>query len=106
LAHTGLVPDAYAFLGEVFGFMYSFLALLYGICLIGLRYTDPDMPRPFRLGKSGNAVAWAMALLAVLVYGFAAFGCSHLIHQLSGFLLLSAGISIYAFYRFRRGVSE
>lgn len=101
-ARTGLCPDAYAFLAEVFGFIYAFLALLYGFCLIGLRYTDPHMPRPFRLGKKGNGVAWVMTLFAGLVYGYAAFACTQWSHQLTALLLLLAGIPIYMFYRVKR----
>lgn len=101
-ARTGFCPDAYAFLAEVFGFIYAFLAMLYGICLIGLRYTDPHMPRPFRLGKKGNTVAWIMTIFAGLVYGYAAFACTQWSHQLTAFLLLLAGIPIYLFYRVKR----
>lgn len=39
LSHTSLFPDAYTFLAEVFGFMYAFVAMLYGICVVSLRYS-------------------------------------------------------------------
>lgn len=99
LSRTGVFADAYVFLGEVFGFLYAFLALLYGFCLMGLRYTDPDMPRPFRVGGTGNGLAWVLTLVAAVVYGVAAFGCTGLIHQLSGLLLLAVGVPIYYSYR-------
>jgi APA family basic amino acid/polyamine antiporter len=99
LARTGYCPDAYSFLCEVFGFIYAFAAMLYGFCLIGLRYTDPEMPRPFRLGSKGNAVAWLMTVFTTLVYGFAAFICAGRMHQLTGILLLAAGVPIYWWYR-------
>ncbi len=102
LARTGLCPDAYVFMGEVFGFMYSIIALMYGFCLISLRYTDPQLARPFRLGSSGNGLAWLMTFTACLVYGFAAFCCTGLFQQLTGVLLLLSGIPIYVWYRRQR----
>ncbi len=95
LAHSGVFVDAYSFLGEVFGFLYSFLAILYGVCLVSLRYTDPDMERPFRIGGKGNALACILAAVACAVYSFAAFGCTNLSHQIAGGLLLLAGIPVY-----------
>ena len=53
LARTGIVPDAYSFLGAACGFLYGILAMLYGVCLLGLRYTDPDIARPFRAANLG-----------------------------------------------------
>jgi amino acid transporter len=102
LARLGVVPDAYSFLGGACGFIYGVLAMLYGVCLIGLRYTDPTMPRPFRLGRSGNAVAWLFAFGSFAVFGFVAFGCSQMSHQIAGFFFLLSGLPIYAFYRWRR----
>lgn len=104
-ARTGLCPDAYVFMGEVFGFMYSFLALLYGFCLIALRYTDPDMARPFRIGKTGNRLAWFLAAWAGVVYGFAAFVCTRWVEQVTGVVLLLVGIPIYLFYK-RQGTRK
>lgn len=91
--------DPYMFLGEVFGFLYACLAVLYGVCFISLRYTEPELPRPFRLGKSGNALAWFVAILASAVYGFVAVECAQLSHQITAGLLLLAGLPIYLFYR-------
>jgi APA family basic amino acid/polyamine antiporter len=102
LARSGVFPDAYTFLAEVFGFMYAFIALLYGISAVSLRYTDPDLPRSFRVGKSGNGLIWALAAITILVWGYAAFGCVHWSHQLAGTLILLAGIPIYGFYRWRK----
>ncbi len=101
LARLGVVPDAYSFLGGACGFIYGVLAMLYGVCLIGLRYTDPTMPRPFRLGRSGNAVAWLFALGSFAVFGFVAFGCSQLSHEIAGLVLLLSGLPIYGYYRWR-----
>ncbi|MFN8656040.1 MAG: APC family permease [Candidatus Obscuribacterales bacterium] len=101
LARLGVVPDAYSFLGGACGFIYGVLAMLYGVCLIGLRYTDPTMPRPFRLGRSGNAVAWLFALGSFAVFGFVAFGCSQLSHEIAGSVLLLSGLPIYGYYRWR-----
>lgn len=92
-------------MGEVFGFMYSFLSLLYGFCLIALRYTDSDMARPFRIGKAGNALAWFMALWTGIVYGFAAFVCTSWVHQATGIALLVVGVPIYLWYK-RQGMRK
>ncbi len=69
LSRTGVLADAYTFLAETFGFMYAFVALLYGICAVSLRYTDPDMPRPFRVGRQGNALLWVLALITIAGLG-------------------------------------
>ncbi len=102
LARSGVFPDAYTFLAETYGFMYAFVALLYGVSVVSLRYTDPDLPRTFRVGKKGNALLWAFACTTIIVWGYAAFGCVHWSHQLAGTLTLLAGIPIYAYYRWRR----
>jgi amino acid transporter len=95
VSRTGLFPDAYAFLGDTFGFMYAFVAILYGFCLISLRYTDPHLPRPFRIGQKGNVLAWTMALITMSIWGYAALACVHWVEQLTGVLLLLSGIPIY-----------
>lgn len=99
LSRTGLFPDAYAFLGDTFGFMYAFVAVLYGVCLVSLRYTDPNMPRPFRIGKTGNLLAWSVALITVAIWGYAALGCVHWIEQAAGVIILLSGLPIYFYYR-------
>lgn len=102
MARTGVFPDAYTFLAEVFGFLYAFIALLYGICAVSLRYTDPTMPRPFRVGTTGNWLIWILTFATVGIWGYAAFGCVSWTHQLAGFVVLFAGIPVYAFYRWRK----
>jgi len=96
---TGLFADAYIFLGETFGFMYAFVAMLYGVCVVSLRYTDPGMERTFRVGRQGNLAVWLAASVTVLVWGFTAFFCVHWTHQLTGLVLLLAGMPIYHHYR-------
>jgi amino acid transporter len=103
LARTGIVADAYSFLGAACGFLYGLLAMLYGVCLLGLRYTDPDIPRPFRVGRSGNTLAWLLSIFCAIVFGAVAFGCTTPAQQLAGTVLLLAGIPVYAYYQFRRG---
>lgn len=105
LTKMGLCPNAYVFMGEVFGYLYAFLAILYAFCLMSLRYTDPDMPRPFRVGASGNALAWAMTICSALVYGFAAFACCNWQQQVTSLILLLAGVPIYFYYRRRESFS-
>ncbi len=102
LARSGILPDAYTFLAETFGFMYAFIALLYGISAVSLRYTDPHLERTFRIGKKGNSLIWILASITILVWGYAAFGCVQWPHQLAGALILLTGIPIYAYYRWQR----
>ncbi|HEY9776992.1 MAG TPA: hypothetical protein V6C81_24720 [Planktothrix sp.] len=102
----GLFPDAYAFLGNTFGFMYAFVAMLYRVCMISLRYTDPAMLRPFRIGRKGNLSAWAMTIITSIVWGYAALACVSWIEQLCGVLILFSGIPIYAYYRRLNSNSE
>jgi amino acid transporter len=101
LARTGILPDSYAFLGATCGFLYGLLAMLYGVCLIGLRYTDPDIPRPFRIGRKGNLLAWIMAVGSAAVYAFVTFQCTTPAQQAAGIGFLLAGIPVYAYYRWR-----
>lgn len=102
LARTGVLPDAYTFLAETFGFIYAFIALLYGFSAVSLRYTDPYLVRTYRVGKQGNGLIWILASLTILVWGYAAFGCVQWPHQVAGGLILLAGIPIYGYYRWRR----
>lgn len=102
LSRTGILADAYTFLGETYGFMYAFVALLYGFCAVSLRYTDPDMSRPFRVGGKNNFIIWLLAIIAVSTWGYAAFACTGLYNQIAGLIVLFAGLPIYWFYRWRR----
>jgi glutamate:GABA antiporter len=98
-AHSGIFPDAYAFLGDTFGFMYAFVAVLYGVCVVSLRYTDPDMVRPFRIGQKGNFLVWLMAVITAGIWGYAALGCVQWTAQLTGLAIALTGIPIYYYYR-------
>lgn len=102
LCRSGVFADAYTFLGETFGFMYAFVAMLYGVCLVSLRYTDSEMRRDFRIGKSGNLLAWIFSAITVCIWGFSAFFCVQWTHQLAGVAILLAGIPIYWYYRRER----
>lgn len=102
LCRSGVFADAYTFLGETFGFMYAFVAMLYGVCLVSLRYTDAAMRRDFRIGKSGNLLAWIFSAITVSIWGFSAFFCVQWTHQLAGVAILLAGIPIYWYYRRER----
>ncbi|MBS1990534.1 MAG: amino acid permease [Cyanobacteria bacterium SZAS LIN-3] len=98
-ARSGFFPDAYAFLGDTFGFMYAFVAVLYGVCVVSLRYTDPDMERPFRVGRSGNVLVWIMALITIGIWGYAALGCVQWAAQLTGVVITLSGVPIYYYYK-------
>lgn len=104
LSRTGLFADAYVFLGETFGFMYAFIAMLYGVCLISLRYTDPDMERAFRIGVRGNILAWFLCTITISIWLFSALFCVHWTHQLAGLSILLCGIPIY--YHYRKSVPQ
>jgi amino acid transporter len=106
LSRSGVFPDAYTFLAETFGVMYAFIALLYGVCAIGLRYTDPNIERPFRVGKTGNGLLWGLSVFTILIWGYAAFGCTAISIQMAALLILLAGIPIYGFYRWRPALSK
>ena len=99
LSRTGVFSDAYTFLCETFGFMYAFVAMLYGICLISLRYTDPHMERAFRIGAKGNIMAWIVCTVTIAIWTFSAFFCVNWTHQVAGLLILLSGIPIYLHYR-------
>jgi amino acid transporter len=100
LSRSGLFPDAYAFLGDTFGVMYAVVAMLYGVCLVSLRYTDPELARPFRIGNRGNALAWVMAIITVAIWAYAAIGCVSWIEQLAATIILLSGVPIYFYYRY------
>lgn len=106
LSHTSLFPDAYTFLAEVFGFMYAFVAMLYGICVVSLRYSDPAMERPSRIGRQGNLLVWLVASLTVAVWGYAAFFCVNWVHQAAGLAVLLAGLPIYFYYKHANSETE
>lgn len=99
LARFGICPDAYTFLAETFGFLYAFLAMLYGICALTLRYTDPHLERPFRVGTAGNTLMWFMTIAIALAWGYAAFGSAQPIHQIAGAIILLCGVPIYFLYK-------
>lgn len=103
LSRSGLFPDAYAFLGDTFGFMYAFISILYGLCLVSLRYTDPDLERPYRIGARGNFLAWLCAGVTAAIWGYAALGCVSWIEQLTGIVVLLSGVPIYYYYKRRNG---
>ncbi len=99
LSRSGAFVDAYTFLGETFGFMYAFVAMLYGFCAVSLRYTDPELPRLFRIGTHGNWLVWLMAAVTAGIWGYAAFGCVNWTHQVAGSLILLLGVPIFFYYR-------
>ena len=99
LSRSGIFPDAYTFLAETFGIIYALVAALYGICALSLRYTDPEMPRPFRIGKQGNLLLWCLVIFVSTIWGYAAFGCTNQINQITALLILLSGIPVYAYYR-------
>lgn len=45
--------------------LYCVIYMLIAISFIKLRYSKPDLPRPYRVGKSGNGAAWVWTVLFV-----------------------------------------
>nr|MCG4642067.1 amino acid permease [Bifidobacterium bifidum] len=45
--------------------LYCIIYFLIAIAFIRLRYTKPDMPRPYRVGKSGNGAVWVWTILFI-----------------------------------------
>ncbi len=79
--------------------MYAFVAVLYGVCVVSLRYTDPQLARPFRIGKKGNLLVWIMAVITAGIWGYAAIGCVQWGVQVTGLGIALSGIPIYYYYR-------
>lgn len=102
MSRIGIFPDAYSFLGETFSFMYILLIVMYGVTLISLRYTDPHLPRPFRIGANGNGLAWLTAILTVMIFGYIALFCTQFIYQFAGTMILASGLPIYGYFRWRK----
>lgn len=96
-SNLGCFSNAYVFLGETFGFMYSLIGILYAVCFISLRYTDPEKERPFSVG--GLKTAWVISFITMLIWGYAAFGSVQTIHQISGLLIMLSGIPVFYFYK-------
>jgi amino acid transporter len=96
LSRYGLVPDAYTFLAEVFAFLYSFLAIFYGVSLVVLR----------RASTEAKPKLPAIAAIAVMViYSALAFICVSPIHQMAGAGLLLLGAPLYLFNARQRNTS-
>lgn len=81
LARCGLFPDAYTFLAEVFAFLYSFLAIFYGVSLLVLGSKTKRHVVP--------------ALLVIGIYCALAFLCVSPIHQACAALLLLLGVPVH-----------
>lgn len=67
------VQSAYQILNQLANVLYLTVYLLMFASVIRLRYTQPNRPRPFRLGK-GNALIWIVAgvgfLASLTAFGF------------------------------------
>ncbi len=99
LSRLGWFPNAYVFLGETFGFMYSLIGVLYAICFLSLRYTDPKRERPFQVGSM--KAAWSVSIITIIIWSYAAIGCVQPIHQLTGLFIMFSGVPVYYFYKNR-----
>jgi len=67
------VQAAYQILEQLATILYITIYLLMFSAVIRLRYSQPDRPRPFRLGKKGNTLLWIVAGCGLLVSGFTFF---------------------------------
>lgn len=68
------VESAYQILNQLANILYLTVYLLMFASAIHLRYKEPNVKRPFRLGKKGNGVMWLVAgvgfLSSLIAYGF------------------------------------
>jgi APA family basic amino acid/polyamine antiporter len=87
LSRYGLFPDAYTFLAEVFAFLYSFLAIFYGVSLLVLRRSEPATMSKWR--------QIAPAVAVIVIYFGLAFFCVNVTHQIAGLALLLLGIPVH-----------
>lgn len=55
------VETAYQIMNQMANILYLTIYLLMFASVIRLRYTQPNRPRPFRLGKKGNTLVWIIA---------------------------------------------
>ncbi|MFC6253800.1 tyrosine-tyramine antiporter [Secundilactobacillus hailunensis] len=65
--------------------IYALVYILIAIALIKLRQTQPDLERPYRLGKTGNAVAYVVAyalIFGIIVIIAATFLASNLLQSI------------------------
>ena len=65
--------------------IYALVYVLIAIALIKLRQTQPDLERPYRLGKTGNAVAYVVAyalIFGIIVIIAATFLASNLLQSI------------------------
>jgi amino acid transporter len=99
LSRLHVSADAYTFLAETFGFMYMVIIILYAASFMSLRYTDADMVRPFRIGGSGNTLAWALTLSVIAIFGYVGFVCTKPVYQLAGTIIILSGLPIYLYFK-------
>lgn len=68
------VQSAYQILNQLANLCYLTIYMLMFAAVIRLRYSQPQQPRPFRLGKKGNGWIWVIAgvgfLASLLAYAF------------------------------------
>lgn len=67
------VQAAYQIMQQLATIVYITIYLLMFSAVILLRYTQPDRPRPFRLGKKGNGLLWAVGGVGFIVSRFTFF---------------------------------
>jgi L-asparagine transporter-like permease len=64
-----VVPDvnsAFLIITITTTILYCVVYIFIAIAAIRLRYTMPDLKRPFRLGNKGNGLMWLMSILSII----------------------------------------
>ncbi|MEG1426099.1 MAG: amino acid permease, partial [Oscillospiraceae bacterium] len=61
------VSKAFLIINVTTMLLYCVVYVLIAVSAIRLRYTEPELPREFRLGKHGNTVMWIISMLALAV---------------------------------------
>lgn len=90
-----IIPNAFSFLGEAFGFIYGILCIQYAIAFIVMRLKRPGLERPFRVWGQNNFASFSLAGFVILTFSYIAFFTIGAEKQLVATGLILAGIPIF-----------
>lgn len=95
LQQTKMIPNAFGFLGESFGFLYGALCILYAFALISMRRGFPEAQRPFKIWGKGNLPAYCLASFVILTFSYTITFNIGLENQILAITLIIAGVPVY-----------
>lgn len=90
-----IIPNAFSFLGESFGFIYSVLGVQYALALTIMRIKRPYLSRPFRIWGRSNLLAFIVAAFVLATFSYIAVFTIGTAEQLVGLCLILLGIPVY-----------